>query len=283
SSSQFTPRKEFLRDPRIVSTFALLALSGTSAVRLYSFPAIVISTLRRLFDHQNLITAVRELAPKNFFEFSLDRKPWANPRSYESEKLIVGILTVILQCGYSFLSTIDYGREQDDRVAMAFSKPVSVPSIPASVLNSSVITLPQPARAPFGLSFPSATVLRVVDPPLHSTPAILQAVRGAWPRGVINEKKVGDGAWEFKLKGYKWFQEDTFAADSLHHILALLGSLDSHAFTLLTSLSLANRSRGKDLWIFTGPSEDVVTPESLNSSPANSSLELKREVTPQHL
>lgn len=48
------------------------------------------------------------------------------------------------------------------------------------------------------------------------------------------------------------FQEDTFASDSLRHILTLLSSLDTHAFTLLTSLSLSNRSRVKDLWIFTG-------------------------------
>lgn len=203
SNLQFTPRKEFIRDPRIVSEFALLALSGTAAVRLYSFPPTVVSALRRLFDHRNLITAVREDDPRKFFEFSLERKPWANPRSCESEKLIVGILTVVLQCGYSFLSTIDYGREPDDRVAMAFSKPVSAPSMPGAAPNASCVTLHQPSRAPFALSFPSATVLRVIDPPLHSTPAILQAVRGAWPRGVVNEKRVGESAWEFKLKGYK--------------------------------------------------------------------------------
>jgi hypothetical protein len=46
-------------------------------------------------------------------------------------------------------------------------------------------------------------MLRVIAPPLHSTPAILQAVRGSWPRGVVSEKKVGDNCFEFKLKGYK--------------------------------------------------------------------------------
>lgn len=48
------------------------------------------------------------------------------------------------------------------------------------------------------------------------------------------------------------FQEDTFASDSLRHILTLLSSLDAHAFTLIASISLTNRSRVKDLWIFTG-------------------------------
>ena len=58
-------------------------------------------------------------------------------------------------------------------------------------------------------------------------------------------------ATDFSLQG---FQEDTFAADSLHHILSILSSLDTHSFSLLTSISLSNRSRVKDLWIFTGPS-----------------------------
>ena len=54
---------------------------------------------------------------------------------------------------------------------------------------------------------------------------------------------------------YAGFQEDTFATDSLRHILSLLGSLDGFGFTLLTSLTLNNRSRSKDLWIFTGLSQ----------------------------
>ncbi|KAI0936244.1 hypothetical protein AcV5_004433 [Taiwanofungus camphoratus] len=277
----FIPRKEFIRDPRVISSFSLLALSGNNLVRLYSFPGAVISALRRLFDHQNLIISVREHAPKHFFEFTLDGRPWANPKSIDAEKLIVGILTVVLQCGYSFLSSIDYGREPDDRLAIAFSKPQSVPSSAAPLTSSSAVTLPQPIRTPFAISFASPSVLRVVDPPLHSTPAILQAVRGAWPRGVVSEKKVGDVTYQFKLKGYKIFQEDTFAADSLQQILSLLSTLDSHAFTLLTSMTLTNRSRKQDLWIFTGPADDTPAPDSPRSSPGASSLELKREVTPQ--
>jgi hypothetical protein len=61
------------------------------------------------------------------------------------------------------------------------------------------------------------------------------------------------------------FQEDTFATDSLRHILSLLGTLDGFGFTLLTSLSLNNRSRSKDLWIFTGVSQ-TNPPESQASS-----------------
>jgi len=70
------------------------------------------------------------------------------------------------------------------------------------------------------------------------------------------------------------FHEDTFATDSLRHILALLSSLDSHSFELQTSISLTNsRSRVKDLWIFTGPPSaddflrDSPSPSILHSSP----------------
>jgi len=36
----------------------------------------------------------------------------------------------------------------------------------------------------------------------------------------------------------------------------LLERLDSHAFTLLASFTLSGRSRVKDLWIFTGSSDE---------------------------
>ncbi len=203
-TAPFIPRKEFIKDHRVTSSFSLLALSGSGLVRLYSFSAAVVAALRRLFDQKNLLTAVRERAPKHFFEFVLEGKPWSNAKSITSEKLIIDILAVILHHGYSFLSTIDYGREQDDRLAITFSRPIIPPShTPFSLQNGSAISLNQPVRTPFAISFSSATLLRVVGPPLHSTPAVLQAVRGAWPRGVVSEKKVGDATFEFKLQGYK--------------------------------------------------------------------------------
>lgn len=300
NASQFTPRKEFIRDPRVLSSFALLALSGANLVRLYGFPGPVISALRRVLDPHNLGLIVREDAPKHFFEFALDRRPWASPKSVDSEKLIVAILSAIFQCGYSFLSSIDYGREPDDRVAIAFSKPNSVlpPSAVGSHASSSTIVLSPPARIPFAISFVSPSVLRVVDPPLASTPAIIQAVRGSWPLGVVSEKKLGESTYQFKLKGYKCkfsavlhvslfsdvlcvvFQEDNFATDSLHQILTLLSALDTHAFTLLTSLTLTSRSRKQDLWVFTGSADGPQPGESAQSSPAGSSMELKGENSP---
>lgn len=83
----------------------------------------------------------------------------------------------------------------------------------------------------------------------------------------------------FACKLYVGFQEDTFATDSLHHILGLLSALDSHGFSLLTSITLSTRSRVKDLWIFTSLSDDQ--PNSLSSTPTTSHLELRREITPQ--
>ena len=210
----FTPRKEFLRiPPTVPDSFALLALSSANCIRLYSFPASVVDALRQLFQPSSLLSS-REDLPQDLYEFTLDGKPWANPKAVSTEKLLLDILAIIYQCGYSYLSNIDYGRESDDRLAMVFSMPGVAPlptsqtanppspSIPANSI-SSLNDKQRIQRVPFALSFASATLVRVIAPPLHLTPAILQAVRASWPRGVVSEKKVGDNSFEFKLKGYK--------------------------------------------------------------------------------
>ncbi|KAG6911833.1 hypothetical protein DXG01_000080 [Tephrocybe rancida] len=266
----FVPRKEFKREQKATpSSFAIVAISSSSFVRLYSFPAPVITALRALFESSLSLAAFREDVPQHLCEFTLHGKPWASPKNVVTEKLLIDILAVIYQCGYTYLSSLDYGRESDDRLAMAFSRPSTYVAGSRSATPLSGHTSPfrdsstsvtsdrhKPRRTPFALSFLSPTLMRVIAPPLHLTPAILQAVRASWPRGVVSEKKVGDNSFEFKLKGYRWFQQDTFATDSLRHILSLLTSLDSHAFTLLSSISLTNRSRVKDLWVFTGPGSD---------------------------
>ncbi|RDB29318.1 hypothetical protein Hypma_015348 [Hypsizygus marmoreus] len=290
----FVPRKEFIREQKPApNVFAILAIASSSFIRLYSFPQNLVTALRRLLEHQSVLLAFREDVQQNLCEFTLDGKPWANAKSVKSEKLLVDILSVIFQCGYSYLSTLDYGRENDDRLAMAFSKPsTSSPGsragtpLPASVresIGSVSSEKPRSRKVPFALSFASATVMRVIAPPLHLTPAVLQAVRGSWPRGVVSEKKVGENSFEFRLKGYKWFQQDTFATDSLRYILTLLSSLDAQSFTLLASISLTNRSRVKDLWIFTAPApsstEDLMRQESPATSFLNSSHgEIKRRL-----
>ncbi|TRM65791.1 hypothetical protein BD626DRAFT_485826 [Schizophyllum amplum] len=284
----FTPRKEFLRLPKQVpNSFSLLAISASNCIRLYSFPLSFIVALRRLLEQQSSIVTYREDVQNNMCEFVLDGKPWSNTKSVTTERLLVHILVAIYQHGYTFLSVIDYGRESDDKLAMAFSKPSSPPVSHAGSPRPSQDVRPDAAsvsshsmrerRVPFALSFASATCMRVIAPPLHCTPAILQAVRGSWPRGVVSEKKVSDDCFEFKLKGYRWFQEDTFATDSLRHILSLLSALDANSFTLLASISLTNRSRVKDLWVFTGPpSPSAVYADSPDASMVGSHLDMRR-------
>ncbi|CDO72326.1 hypothetical protein BN946_scf184977.g23 [Trametes cinnabarina] len=272
----FYPRKEFIRDQRIVSSFSLLTLAGAGFVRLYNFPNSVVNGLRRYFEPHKLILSCRENPTTHFFEFSLDQKPWVNVKSITSERLIIGIFSVIFQYGYSFVSTVEYGREHDDRVAITFSRPTPAPASSAIPIlpNGSTSTLPHTSPMIFAISFPTPRVLRVIDPPLALTPAILQAVRNAWPRGIADEKKLGD-TYEFKLKGYKWFQENTTSIDSLQQILSLLSALDRQSFMLLTSLTIGKRSRTRDFWIFTGPPGECGAPESPPASPTGSSVELK--------
>jgi hypothetical protein len=220
STSTFSPRREFIRDRHQISNFALLALSASSAVRLYSFPQTIVEALRFYFQQNKILSNYREDTGNGLCEFLLDGRPWAISKSIKTEKLIVDIIALILRHGFVFLSTIDYGREQDDRIALAFSRPrIDLRTSESSPPLSGGTPVPQPQqgsssgspplptarpfRVPFAISFSSSTVLRVINPPLNSTPAILQAVRGAWPRGVIAEKKIADTCFEFKLKGYK--------------------------------------------------------------------------------
>ncbi|EJD04147.1 uncharacterized protein FOMMEDRAFT_167393 [Fomitiporia mediterranea MF3/22] len=262
--SGFSPRREFVRDSHVPSTFALLAIAGSGFVRLSSFSDQVVSALRDAFDLSGLLRAARRDDDLKLIEFNLEGKPWTQTKNADSEKLFIQILAIIFHHGYRFLSTIDYGRESSERVSIAFSRPT-------------VLSAYEATRVPFALSFPSSTVLRVINPPLNSSPAILQAARSAWPRGVESEKTVSDKIFEFRLKGYGLFQEDTFSTDSMKHVLALLNALDQHGFTLLTSLSLSgSHSRVKDLWIFSG---SPLEPSS-ELGASGSSPELSRGFTP---
>ena len=221
-NQEFTPRKEFLRQTaHPLNSFALLTFSSSSLIRLYSFPPPVVTTVRRLLQHRNAASAYREDALNGYCEFTLIGKPWSHAKSVKSERLVVTVLAVVLQHGYSLVSPLDYGRETDDRLALAFSKSLSsVPRSSGSLSNHTSPASPfhrsspqspgliSPSHTslyvvPFAVSFASSTTMRVISPPRDSTPAILQAVRGSWPRGVVSEKKVGDSAYEFKLRGYR--------------------------------------------------------------------------------
>lgn len=188
----FTPRPEFIKEPpHTRHTFSLLALASSNCIRLYSFPLHIISAFRRSLG-ENAV-AFREDVINNFCEFALESKPWSSPKSIATEALFLEILAVIYQHGYSFLSAINYGKEHDESLALAFSISESSLSQSTSLLPSAspeASSLERVKTNPFAISFVSATLLRVISPPLHSTPAILQAVRGSWPRGVVSEKKV---------------------------------------------------------------------------------------------
>jgi len=207
AETTFVPRREFIRDQRPASAFCILALSGAALLRLYSFPTDTIAALRKHLESIHVILSSRELPHDNFHELALDGKPWSSPKSMRSEKLLIEIIDVIHLTGHNFLTTMDYGREQDDRIIMAFSRtfpsPLAHPPPFHSMSNDSLSVAPHPAKLLFAISFISQSHLRVIAPPLHLTPAILQTVRGAWPRGVVSEKKVAENVYEFKLKGYK--------------------------------------------------------------------------------
>jgi hypothetical protein len=217
ADTNFVPRREFIRDQRPASVFSILALSGAALLRLYSFPTDTILALRRHLDSIHAILGSRELPQDNFHELSLDGKPWSNPKSMRSEKLLIEIIDVIHHTGHNFLTTMDYGREQDDRIIMSFSRTLPTPSLASplssaaphppfhsmTMSNDSLSVAPHPVKLLFAISFISQSHLRVIAPPLHLTPAILQTVRGSWPRGVVSEKKVAENVYEFKLKGYK--------------------------------------------------------------------------------
>lgn len=107
--SGFIPRKEFIRDQRpTTNAFCLLAIAGSSLIRLYAFPQSTIAALRRLFDKWKLMTMFREDVALKLCEFTLEGKPWANPKNVESETLLVTIMAIIYQHGYTYLYAFVY-------------------------------------------------------------------------------------------------------------------------------------------------------------------------------
>ena len=189
AGSSFVPRREFAPQPlHHPSSFALLAFSSNNVIRLSNFPSIVVNDLRTRLGAIVGLHSFRENAEHKLCEIVLTGKPWSNNRSLSTEVLLVQVFSVVLSHAYSLLSQLHYGKEHNDRLTFAFTK---------SGYPDQTRTL-----IPFALSFTSSTSLRVVCSPLHATPAILQSVRGAWPRGVLSEKKIGEHCYEFKLKGY---------------------------------------------------------------------------------
>jgi hypothetical protein len=192
ADSGFLPRREFASSKRPTLSYSLLTLTGTSSIRLSGFPPEIVSEFKKFFDDRALLRLFRENTEDEIAEYALAAKYWSNPKAPETEKLVVAMFVTLNSLGYSFVSTIDFGRDQGDKLTIAFSKPSQQSSTAVPLVHQLV----------FGISFTSQTSLRCIFPPLESTPGILQALRSAWPRGIDSESKVGEGCYEFKLKGY---------------------------------------------------------------------------------
>ncbi|KAG8798614.1 hypothetical protein FRC16_006914 [Serendipita sp. 398] len=316
ADSGFLPRREFLPSSSQLqnSNFGILALSNTSIIRLSAFPQPVVAVLQRFLDERRLLKSYRDnrspvkdkdiierdkplerSEDEDVVEFTLAAKFWANAKTLETEKLIIQILILLNSQGYSLLSPIDFGREPGDKLTLVFERPTHVGSPGQSNVNHTGGTPPGAQQvshsgssggAPgtiavrqvlFGLSFTSQTSFRCINPPLTSTPGILQALRNSWPKGVEAENKVSDGCYAFKLRGYSFLSDDTFQSDFLALALSLLRSLQKLSFTLVASFSLSNsHARNKDLWIFSSADTSAVSPtqllNSISSSPTSYSI-----------
>ncbi|CAE6344516.1 unnamed protein product [Rhizoctonia solani] len=207
-----------------------------------------------------------EVGDGDIAEFVFRNSPWS-AKSVRSEMLIVKLFTILLSHQYTFVTSIDYGRQYLDKLSLAFTRAAS----PSGGLAGDSV---------FALSFVTPTVLRVLHAPLHCTPAILQSVRSAWPRGVKTESKLGNGCWEFRLKGFGYFSAERSDEALVPHVFALLRTFDSHAFKLVAGVPIGGRSRNKDLWIFTAPGTSKPPSHTAPPSPYQHTLESETAYSP---
>ncbi|KAH7104617.1 hypothetical protein BKA62DRAFT_692806 [Auriculariales sp. MPI-PUGE-AT-0066] len=267
AGSNFVPRREFQRSAPVPSAFALLAFSGSNLIRMTNFPHTTVNLLRSVLESRDVLRQFKEESEPQLQQAKLYLlgKPWSTPKTVSSEAMVIEVMSVILAHGFHFLSLIDYGKEDGDILSMVFSRPV----VSMEPTTTTFPGVPSPRQhVPFAISFVSGTVIRVVSPPLSSTPSILHAVRKAWPRGVVSERKVGTNGYEFKLKGWGIFSDDTFREDSMTNVMAILSSLSQQGFSLLTSMSFApGRSNAKDFWLMVGQADALPSPGENRSLP----------------
>ncbi|KAL5641668.1 hypothetical protein ACGC1H_001965 [Rhizoctonia solani] len=247
----FQPRSEFIRTEATPQSYSLVALNGADTLRCHNISQSTLSVLRETFGNETRLYG--EANGGDIAEFVFRNSPWTN-KSARSETLIVQLFTTLLAHQYTFVTSIDYGRQYLDKLSLTFARTAS----PSGRLTPDTV---------FALSFVTPTVLRVLHAPLHCTPAILQSVRNTWPRGVKDERKLGNGCWEFRLKGFGYFSAEKSDEALVPHVFALLRTFDTHAFKLIAGVPIGGRSRNKDLWIFTAPSASK--PPSQSASPAH--------------
>ncbi|KAG8752907.1 hypothetical protein FRC11_007898, partial [Ceratobasidium sp. 423] len=233
----FQPRSEFVRTEATPQSYVLAALNGADTLRLHNLSRSTLSALKEAFGNETRLYG--EANDGQVAEFVFRNSPWST-KSARSETLIVQLFTTLLAHQYTFVTSIDYGRQYLDKLSLTFSRAAS----PSGRLAADTV---------FALSFVTPTVLRVLHAPLHCTPAILQSVRSAWPRGVKDERKLGNGCWEFRLKGFGYFSAEKSDEALIPHVFALLRTFDTYAFKLVAGVPIGGRSRNKDLWILTAP------------------------------
>ncbi|KAG9120622.1 hypothetical protein FRC07_003816, partial [Ceratobasidium sp. 392] len=183
----FRPRSEFVRAEANPLSYALVALNGTDTLRCHNLSPATLSALREVFGEEMRLYG--ENAESQISEFVLRNSPWSN-KTIRSETLLTNVFAVLLVHQYTFLTTIDYGRQyvcfssipapspssfiaitakrsyrlaQLDKLSLTFTRPTSI-SNPTQATESI-----------FALSFTAPSILRVVAAPLHATPAILQS------------------------------------------------------------------------------------------------------------
>ncbi|CAE6415808.1 unnamed protein product [Rhizoctonia solani] len=263
SQQTFQPRSEFVRTEATPQSYVLAALNGADTLRCHNLSRSTLSSLKEAFGNETRLYG--EANDGQVAEFVFRNSPWS-AKSVRSETLIVQLFTTLLAHQYTFVTTIDYGRQYLDKLSLAFTRAAS----------------PNGRLAPdsvFALSFVTPTVLRVLHAPLHCTPAILQSVRNAWPRGVKDERKLGNGCWEFRLKGFGYFSAEKSDEALVPHVFALLRTFDTHAFKLVAGVPIGGRSRNKDLWIFTAPGTSL-PPSHHSPSPYQPTLESETAYSP---
>ncbi|KAF8741749.1 Hemimethylated DNA-binding protein YccV like, partial [Rhizoctonia solani] len=259
-----TERGQFIRADATPQSYMLVALNGADTLRCHNISTTALSALRESFGNETRLYG--EAGDGDIAEFVFRNSPWT-AKSVRSETLIVKLFTILLSHQYTFVTSIDYGRQYLDKLSLAFTRAVSSNGRSA---EDSV----------FALSFVTPTLLRVLHAPLHCTPAILQSVRSAWPRGVKSESKLGNGSWEFRLKGFGYFSAEKSDEALVPHVFALLRAFDSHAFKLVAGVPIGGRSRNKDLWVFTAPGASKPPSHTASPSPYQHTIESETAYSP---
>lgn len=174
SAAAFTPRREFQKTHSTPHHFALLAFNGADVLRLSSFPEIVISALRRLFEEQHMFKGFRDDQELGVSEFIMADKVWTSGKNsrcvsfsfrvcigigiavgrdyllipghsksrFRTERLVTLIFSTIISYQFKLVTTLAYGRLAQDSCSLVFSKtmPNAPPAPPSN--GSSVFTHP---------------------------------------------------------------------------------------------------------------------------------------------